>query len=68
MTPEPWWMVSEMAARRSAVAFLKLLPGLAKFAIVAVLAWKLIELMPQWVEAAFALAVCVWLFYGKKAK
>jgi len=66
MTPNPW-IEMEMAHRRSAARFGRVLVGLGKAGVVLYLAYALIGVMPQWVLLTIALAVCVWMFYGKKA-
>ena len=78
MTPNPW-IEMEMAHRRSAARFvrvllapakvgIRVLVALGKAGIVLYLSYTLIGVMPQWILIAIALAVCVWMFYGKKAK
>ena len=66
MTPNPW-IEMEMAHRRGAARFVRVLLELGKAGIVLYLAYALIGAMPQWMLLAIALAVCVWIFYGKKA-
>lgn len=66
MMPNPWMEV-EMAHRRSAARFGRAMLGLAKVGIVLYLVYALLGAMPQWIVIALALAICVWIFYGRKA-